>query len=94
MIVPKLNGTISLYLGPTRINQALIRPVNRGPTVIDIFPKLSNAWYLILIGSSSGIHKFKTGQKSSYLETFTWQFGRLCFSNLSFRVALTLDIFQ
>ena len=36
VLVPQSNGKVRLYLGPARLNQALIRPVHRGPTLNDI----------------------------------------------------------
>ena len=41
VLVPKLNGKARLCLDPARLNHALIRPVDRGPTVNDIFPIFS-----------------------------------------------------
>ena len=52
----KPNGKARLCLELVRLNQALIRPVHRGPTLNDIFPKLINVKYLSLIDVSSGYH--------------------------------------
>ena len=38
VLVPKLNGIVRLYLDPVRLNQALLRPVHREPTLNDISP--------------------------------------------------------
>ena len=54
ILVPKPNGKVRLYPDPVRVNQALIRPVHRGPTLDDIFPKLNNVKYLSLIDMSPG----------------------------------------
>ena len=56
MLVPKANDKVRLCLDPVRLNQALIRPVHRGPTLNDILPKLNNAKYMSIIDASSGYH--------------------------------------
>ena len=57
VIVPKPNGTEYLCLDPARLNQVLIRPVHRGPTINDILPKLTNVHYMIIC--SAGYHNLK-----------------------------------
>ena len=42
VLVPKANGKVRLYLDPVQLNQALIRPIHRGPTSNDILPKHNN----------------------------------------------------
>ena len=42
VLVPKANGKVRLCLDPVRLNQALIRPVHRGPTLNDILPRVNN----------------------------------------------------
>ena len=76
VLVPKANGEVRLCLGPAQLNQALIRPIQKGPTSDDILPKLNNVRYLSIIDASSGSHNQKLDEKSSYLTTFTCQFGR------------------
>ena len=46
VLVPKSNGRVRLCLDPAGLNQALTRPVHRGPTLNDIFPNLNNTKYL------------------------------------------------
>ena len=41
------------------VNQALIRPVHKRPTLNNIFLKVNNAEYLSLIDASSGYHNLK-----------------------------------
>ena len=43
VLVPKANGKVKLSLDPAHLNQALIRPIHRGPTLNDILPKHDNA---------------------------------------------------
>ena len=74
-LVLRYNGTVCMCLDPVGLNQALTRPVHRGPTVIDIFLSLTNSYYLTLIDARSG-YQPETRKKSSYLTTFAWQFGR------------------
>ena len=41
MLVPKPVGKYSYSLDLSQLNQALIRPANKGPTVNAIFPRLT-----------------------------------------------------
>ena len=74
VLVPKAKGRVRLCLDPVCLNQALIRPIHRGPTLHDIFPKLNNAKYLSLIDGSSGYHNLKLDEISSYLTMFACHF--------------------
>ena len=47
-----------------RLNQALIRPIHRGPTLCDILPKPRNSLYMAVIGVSLGYHYLKLDMKS------------------------------
>ena len=59
VLVPKLSGKVRLCSDPMRLNQALIRPVHRGPMLNDILPKLNNVQYMTIIDVSSGYHNLK-----------------------------------
>ena len=52
-------------LDAVRLNQALIRLVQMGPTLNYMFPKLNNAKYLSLKDVSSGYHNLKLDERSS-----------------------------
>ena len=54
VLVPKANGKVRLCFDPVRLNQALIRPVHRGPTLSDIQPRLNNVKYMLIIDASLG----------------------------------------
>ena len=54
VLVPKANGKIRLCLNPDQLNQALIRPLHRGPTLKDILPKLNTVKYMSIIDTNSG----------------------------------------
>ena len=41
-----------MFRSPARLNQALIRPIHRGPTLNDTLLKLSNAHYMTIIDAS------------------------------------------
>ena len=41
VLVPKANSKVRLCLDPARLNQALIRPIHRGPTLNDILLSLT-----------------------------------------------------
>ena len=55
VLVPKANGKVRLCLDPTQLNQALIRPVHREPTLSDILPKLNNVNIFLLQMQLQGI---------------------------------------
>ena len=55
VLVPKANGKVRLCLEPAQLNQALIRPTHRGPTLNNILPKLNNAKYLSVLDWGQGI---------------------------------------
>ena len=77
VLVAKANGKERLCLDPAWLNQTLIRPIHRGPTLNNILPKLNSAKYLSLIDVSSGYHNLKLDKKkSSYFMMFACQFGK------------------
>ena len=76
VLVPKAKGKVRLCLDLARLNQALIRPIHRGPTLNDILSKLNNVKYMPIIDVASGYHNLQLDTKSSYLTTFTLPFGR------------------
>ena len=59
VLVPKANSKVQLCLDPAWLNQALIRPIHRGPTSNDILLKLNNVQYMSIINLSSGYHNLK-----------------------------------
>ena len=76
VLVPKANGKVRLCLDPARLNQALIRPIYRGPTFNNILPRLNNVKYMSIINASLGYHNLQLDTKSSYLTTFACPFCR------------------
>ena len=92
MLVLKVNGKVRFYLDLAWLNQALIRPIHRGPTLNDILPKLNNAKYFSLIDVSSGYYNLKLDIKSSYFTTFACQLWR--YKQSPFGAALADDMFQ
>ena len=76
VLVPNANFKVRLCLDLVRLNQELIRPIHRGPTLNDILPKLNNVQYMSIIDASSGYHNLWLATKSSYLTTFACPFGR------------------
>ena len=56
VLVPKANGKVQLCLDPAWLNQALIRPIHRGPTLNNILPRLNNVKYMSIINASLGYH--------------------------------------
>ena len=94
VVVPKANCKVRLCLDPAQLNQALIRPVHREPTLNDILPKLNSIQYLSLIDTSSRYHNLWLDEKSSYLMMFTCQFGRYRYKRLPFGAAPAGDLFH
>ena len=94
VLVPKANGKVRLCLDPARLNQALIRPVHRSPTLNNILPKLNNVQYMSIIDASSGYHNLKLDKQSSYLTTFSCPFGRYRYKWLPFGAVPAGDMFQ
>ena len=94
VLVLKLNGKVRLCLDPARLNQALIRPVHRGTTLKNIFPKLNNEQYLSLIDASSKYYSLKLETRSAYITTFTYQFGKYRYKSMLFGEAPTGDMIQ
>ena len=76
VLVSIANGKVMLCLDLERQNQALIRPIHRGPMLNDILPKLNNVQYMSIIDVSSGYHNLQLDTKYSYLTTFVCPFGR------------------
>ena len=59
VLVPKANGKVRLCLEPGQLDQALTRPIHRGPTLNIILPKLNNVRYFSIINASTGYHNLK-----------------------------------
>ena len=64
VLVPKTNGKDRLCLNLARLNQALIRPIHRGPTLNDILPRLNNVKYMSITDASLGYHNLQLDTKS------------------------------
>ena len=94
VLVPKANDKARLCLDLARLNQALIRPIHRGPTLNDILPKLNNVKYMSIIDTSLGYYNLQLDTKFSYLTTFACPFGRYHYKCLLFVAALEDDMFQ
>ena len=84
VLVPKANGKVRLCLDLVQLNQVLIRPVHRGPTLNNILPRLNNIQYMLIINASSGYHNLKLDKQSSYLTTVSCLFGRYQYKHLPF----------
>ena len=94
VLVPKANVKVRLCLDPASLNQALIRPVHRDPTLNDILPRLKNVKYMSIIDTSSGYHNLKLHEKSSYLMMFTCPFGWYHYKRLAFGAAPVGNMLQ
>ena len=94
VLVPKVNGKVRLCLDPAQLNQALIRPIHRGPTLNDILPKINNAKYISFINESSGYHNLKLDERSCYFTMFACQFGIYRYKKLAFGAAPAGNMLQ
>ena len=94
VLVPKTNGKVRLCLDLERLNQALVRPIYRGPIFNDILPRINNIKYMSIIDVSLGYHNLQLDTKSSYLTTFMHPFGRYWNKQLLFRAVPAGDMFQ
>ena len=99
------NGAVASCLNPTpmgqcsctypaRHNQALNRPVQRFPTIIDILSKPTSAQYLTLIDTTSVYHNLKLNKKCSCLSICACQFGRYRHARLAFSAPTAGNMFQ
>ena len=94
VLVHKANSKVRLCLDPAWLNQALIRPIHRGPILKDILPKLNNIQYMSIIDANLGYHNLKLDKQSSYLTTFACLFGRYRYKWLPFGAVPVGDMFQ
>ena len=93
-VVCKPNGKIYLFLNCTRLNQALIRLVHRGPILTHKLPKLTNVCYIMITCAHLGYCSLKPEKKFSYLTTLASQLGRYRFTSLSFGMVPAGDMFH
>ena len=94
VLLTKPSGTVCWCLNPTRLNQALIEPVHRGPTINYILLKITNVYYMTIIKVSSGYHNLKCDKTSVHLMTFACKSGRYKFTIQSFGVVPVGALFQ
>ena len=94
VLVPKVNGKVRLCLDPGGLNQALIRPIHRGPTLNDILPRLNNVKYMSIIDVSLGYHNLQLDTKLSYLTTFACPFDMYQYKHLPFKAVPVGNMFQ
>ena len=94
VLVPKANSKVRLCLDPAKLNQALIRPIYRDPTLNDILPRLNNVKYMSIINASLGYHNLWLDTQLSYLTTFTCPFGRYWYKHLPFGAVPAGNMFQ
>ena len=94
VLVPKANSKVMLCLDLAWLNQALIRPIHRGPTLNDILCKLNTVKYMSIIDASSGYYNLQLYTKLSYLTTFACPFHRYQYRCLLFRAVPAGDMFQ
>ena len=94
-LVPKANGKVRLCLDQVRLNQALIRPVHRGPMLNDTLPRLNNVkTYVNNRPLALGYHNLKLDKNSSYLTTFACPYGKYHYRCLPFRAVPVSNMFQ
>ena len=87
------NRTVWPYLNAARLNQVLIRPVQRGSTINDILHRLICTKYFTLIDDSLGYYNLTLDNKS-YLTSCPHQCDRYRYTTLLFGTGLVGQIFQ
>ena len=87
LLVSRADGKVRLCLDLPWLNQALIRPIQRGLTLNDILPRLNNVKYMSIIDASLKYHNLQLDTQVSYLTTFTCLFGRHRYKHLPFGAA-------
>ena len=70
---------------PSKATPGINKAHTQGAYPNDILPKLNNVRYMSIIDASSGYHNLKLDDKSLYLTTFAFQFGRYRYKYLPFR---------
>ena len=71
VLVPRTFGKVRLCLNLARVNSVLVRPIQWGPALNDISPRLVGVKYHTFINVSSGYQNLKLDEQSSYLTTFS-----------------------
>ena len=94
VLVLTSNRKARICINLARFNEALARPLHRGYTINDKFPKLTFTHYLTFTDASSGHHNLKLDKKSSYLTTYAGQFSRYRYARLSFCTSPAGDMFK
>ena len=94
VLVPKADSKVRLCLDPAQLNQALIRPIHRGPILNDILHRLNNVKYMSFVNVSLGYHNLQLDTQSSYLTMFTCPFGRYRYKHLLFGTVPAGNMFQ
>lgn len=91
---PKPAGGVRLCLDPAKLNNSIVRPIHRSPTLQDIKPKLRGAKYFSILDLRSGYWNLKLDEDSSYLTTFSTMYGRYRYTRLPFGLNCAGDLFQ
>ena len=94
VVVPKANGNIRLYVGLTKLNQALRREVYEMPTVKETLGSLTEGSVFSKLDAYSGFHQIVLNPESTKLTTFNIPFGRFMFKRLPFGRSSAPEYFQ
>ncbi|PIK45946.1 hypothetical protein BSL78_17195 [Apostichopus japonicus] len=92
--VTKRDGSLRVCLDPKHLNQALIRPIHKTPTLEELNHKFSGAKVFSKLDAKAGYWAVKLDTESQKLTTFQTPFGRYCFQRLPFGLTVSQDIFQ
>lgn len=94
VIVEKPNGQLRICLDPKDLNEAIIRPHYKMPTVDEVTVRLNNSTTFSKLDARSGYWLCKLSEQSSLLTTFNTPIGRYRFLRLPFGLCCSQDIFQ
>lgn len=94
VIVEKPNGQLRVCLDPKDLNEAIIRPHYKMPTVDEVTVRLNSSTTFSKLDARSGYWLCKLSYQSSLLTTFNSPLGRFRFLRLPFGLCCSQDIFQ
>lgn len=93
-IAPKSNGSISMRVDLTQLNQGVQRETYPFPMVSDLLFKLCESRMFSKLDASSGIRQVKLNLECKFLTTFITPCGRYCFRRMPFRISSAPEYYQ
>ena len=85
---------LCICLDPTNLNKAIVREPYHFKTPEDIAHLLADATILTVLDCKKGYWHQQLDDESLYLMTFNTEFGRYCYTVMSFGATVAGDVFQ